>query len=69
MSDSRAKTVDLFSHTRYREFIMRESLENLVEFSLSMSRSCPPEWFRILSVSAPGKPGETRQTLAALTRR
>ncbi len=51
MSESSTNTIDLLSHTRYREFMMQESLENLVEFSLSMSRPCPPECLRILSIT------------------
>lgn len=45
--------IDLLSHVRFRELMMQESLENLMEFSLSMSRPCPPDCLTILSVTAP----------------
>ena len=58
MSESSTNTIDLLSHARYRELMMQESLENLVEFSLSMSRPCPPEYLRILSITRLDERGE-----------
>ncbi len=55
MAKSSQNHIDLFSHARYREFMMQESLENLVELSLSMSRPCPPDCLRVLSITAAGE--------------